>query len=64
MRVVSSDSDDVVGHTREAGRDLAGEPVMPARRDRAPDRLVDRVREAQKHLRSAVRDPRSFSRGR
>jgi hypothetical protein len=61
MRVASSDIDGAVEQTLEASQTFAGEPVAAGRRDRTRERLVDRVREAQKRLRTAVRRPRSLN---
>lgn len=64
MRAASSDIDGAIGQTLEASHSLAGERAVVGRRHRTRDSLVDRAREAQKRLRSAVRRPGSFDPGR
>jgi hypothetical protein len=61
MPAANSDIGGAVGQTLAASQALAGEPAAAGRGYRRRDRLVDRVREAQKRLRSAVR-PRSAGR--
>ncbi len=59
MPAANSDIGGAVGQTLAASQALTGEPAAASRGYRRRERLVERVREAQKRLRSAVHRPRS-----